>query len=259
MFGLDDRIADLAGGSWVLALLIALLLGLRHATDPDHLTAVSMLVAGDEPDGTRRARRLGLAWGLGHATTLFAFGLPVVLLGAYLPDAVQRAAELAVGIVIIAVALRLLVRWQRGYYHAHRHRHGELEHAHPHVHEHAPATDPHVRDHPRHEHRHEALGRTPRAAFGIGLVHGTGGSAGVSVLIVGSVAGDRGVAALCLAILAVGATLSMTLVSSAIGHALARGSLLRNLAAAMPALGVGGVLFGAWYALGALHAVHYPL
>jgi cytochrome c biogenesis protein CcdA len=259
MLGLDDRIADLAGGSWVLALLVALLLGLRHATDPDHLTAVSMLVAGDEPDGARRARRLGLAWGLGHATTLFAFGLPVVVFGVLLPEAAQRVAELAVGLVIIAVAARLLVRWHRGYYHVHRHRHGELEHAHPHVHEHAPATDPHVHEHPRHEHRHDAMGRTPRAAFGIGLVHGTGGSAGVSLLIVGSVAGDRGLAVLCLAILAAGATLSMALLSSAFGRALARGSLLRNLAAAMPALGVGGVLFGAWYALGALQAVHYPL
>ena len=259
MLGLDDRIAHLAGGSWLLALLVALLLGLRHATDPDHLTAVSMLVAGDEPDGARRARRLGLAWGLGHATTLFAFGLPVVLFGAYLPEAAQRAAELAVGLVIIAVAVRLLVRWHRGYYHVHRHRHGELEHAHPHAHEHAPATDPHVHDHPRHEHRHDALGCTPRAAFGIGLVHGTGGSAGVSLLIVSGVAGDRGLAALSLAILAAGATLSMALLSSAFGHALARGSLLRGFAGAMPALGVGGVLFGAWYALGALQAVHYPL
>jgi ABC-type nickel/cobalt efflux system permease component RcnA len=259
MLGLDERIADLAAGRWPLAALIALLLGLRHATDPDHLTAVSMLVAGDDPDGPRRARRLGLAWGLGHATTLFAFGLPVVLFGAYLPDAAQRGAELTVGIVIIAVAVRLLVRWRRGYYHVHRHRHGELEHAHPHVHEHAPATDPHVHDHPRHEHRHDALGRTPRAAFGIGLVHGAGGSAGVSLLIVGSVAGDSGLAALCLAILAVGAALSMALLSSALGRALARGSLLRDLAGAMPALGVGGVLFGAWYALSALQAVHYPL
>jgi hypothetical protein len=80
----------------------------------------------------------------------------------------------------------------------------------------------------------------------------------VSVLIVSGVAGDRALAALCLAILALGATLSMALLSSAFGHALARGSLLRSFAAAMPALGVAGVLFGAWYALGALQAVQYP-
>ena len=242
MFGLDDRIAELAGGSWVLAVAVALLLGLRHATDPDHLTAVSILVADDEDGGTRRARRLGLSWGLGHATTLVAFGLPVVLFGAYLPNPLQHAAELAVGVVIVALAVRLLVRWHRGYYHVHRHRHGDVEHAHPHVHEHA-----------GHDHRHHALGRTPRAAFGIGLLHGTGGSAGVSLLIVGSVAGRPEVAALCLLVLAGGAALSMAMLSAAFGYALAKGSLIQRIAAATPVLGVGGLLFGLWYALAALN------
>ena len=74
MFGLDDQIAGLgAGEAFLVVAVIAILLGLRHATDPDHLTAVSTLVAGDRAD-TRGAGRLGLAWGLGHATTLFAFG-----------------------------------------------------------------------------------------------------------------------------------------------------------------------------------------
>jgi hypothetical protein len=225
MLGVDDRIAELAGGGWLPAVLVALLLGLRHATDPDHLTAVSMLVAGEERNGARRAGRLGLAWGLGHAATLIAFGLPVALFGAYLPAAVQRGAELAVGVVIIAVALRLL----------------------------AGSRGPSPRAHRRH-----AVVRTPRAAFGIGMVHGTGGSAGVSLLIVGSVASDGGLAALCLAILAVGAMLSMALVSSAFGRMLASGALVRDVAGAMPALGIGGVLIGAWYALAALQAVRYP-
>ena len=85
MGGLDDALAGLGGGSVALALLVAVLLGLRHATDPDHLTAVATLIVSDARDGPRRARRLGLAWGLGHALTLFAFGLPVVLVGDALP------------------------------------------------------------------------------------------------------------------------------------------------------------------------------
>ena len=96
MFGLDDRIAALGTGQTLLIVVaVALLLGLRHATDPDHLTAVSTLVAGeaDETTGARRAGRLGLVWGAGHATTLFLFGLPIVLFDSYLPDAVQMAAE----------------------------------------------------------------------------------------------------------------------------------------------------------------------
>ena len=68
MFGLDDWIAELAHGEALAAVLaVALLLGLRHASDPDHLAAVSTLIASEPEDGTRRAGRLGLAWGLGHA------------------------------------------------------------------------------------------------------------------------------------------------------------------------------------------------
>ena len=83
MFGLDDWIAGLAEGEGVvLVLFVALLLGLRHASDPDHLAAVSTLIASEPEDGTRRSRTLGLAWGAGHALTLAAFGLPIVLFGA---------------------------------------------------------------------------------------------------------------------------------------------------------------------------------
>jgi high-affinity nickel permease len=64
VFGIDDWIAELAHGEGLaLVLFVALLLGLRHASDPDHLAAVSTLIASDPEDGTRRAGRLGLAWG----------------------------------------------------------------------------------------------------------------------------------------------------------------------------------------------------
>ncbi|HKG17758.1 MAG TPA: hypothetical protein VKA96_08730, partial [Solirubrobacteraceae bacterium] len=72
MAGLDERIATLGAGHGLLVVVaVAILLGLRHATDPDHLTAVSTLIASDHERGSRRAGRLGLSWGLGHATTLF--------------------------------------------------------------------------------------------------------------------------------------------------------------------------------------------
>ena len=125
MFGLDDWLAQLAHGeSLVVVLAVALLLGLRHASDPDHLAAVSTLIASDPRDGRERAGRLGLAWGLGHALTLGLFGVPVVLFGTDLPETAQRAAEAAVGLMIMFLAMRLLVRWHSGRFHAHAHRHG---------------------------------------------------------------------------------------------------------------------------------------
>src|SRR3954464_14447691 len=122
VFGLDDRIADLAqGGGLGVVLLVAVVLGLRHASDPDHMAAVSTLIASDPEDGTRRAGRLGLSWGAGHALTLALFGLPIVLLHAYLPDTLQRTAETAGGLMIMVLAIRLLMRWRRGHFHAHTH------------------------------------------------------------------------------------------------------------------------------------------
>ena len=251
MFGLDDRIAGLGGGSVAVALIAAVLLGLRHATDPDHLTAVSTLVLSDERRGGRRAAVLGLAWGLGHATTLFLFGLPVVLFGSLLPDPVQAGAEVAIGAVIVALAVRLLVRWRRGCYHVHPHRHGSVRHAHPHLHEGA-RPHPHPEEH-AHSHA-EDLGRTPLAAFGIGLVHGVGGSAGAGILLVGALPG-RAEAAGALVLFAAATALSMALVSAGFGQALARGPLLARVTTAIPALGTLSLLFGVWYALGALGAM----
>ena len=256
MSGLDDRIVDLTGGGGLaLALLAAVLLGLRHASDPDHLTAVSTLVMAGGRHGARRAARLGLSWGLGHATTLVAFGLPVVLFGDGLPAPVRRAAEVAVGVVIVALAVRLLVRWRRGCFHVHPHRHGALTHAHPHVHERAPAHDGDAAI--AHDHAHpEALGRSPLAAYGIGLVHGVAGSAGVAILLIASIP-DRTEAVLALVLFAGATAVSMAVLSSAFGRALGLGSIARRFARLAPAFGTVSLLFGAWYVLGALSAVPY--
>lgn len=248
MPGLDERLVELgADGNLLLALVVAILLGLRHATDPDHLTALSTLVLGDDERGARRAGRLGLAWGAGHALTLVAFGLPVVLVGDALPEWGQRAAEGLVAVVIVVLAARLLLRWRRGSFHAHPHEHaGGVRHAHPHVHQ-------TVHDHAlAHAHAHEeAVGRSPRAAFGIGLVHGTGGSAGVGIVLIAGI--DSGVAAgVALLLFAGGTALSMAAVSAAWGRVLVSGAVERRLASLAPVLGTAGLAFGCWYGLGVL-------
>src|SRR5215208_151855 len=133
MFGLDDQILQLSdGGSALVVLLVAILLGLRHATDPDHIAAVTTLVAGDREGAGRRAARLGVFWGLGHALTLVAFGVPVVLFERYLPEALQRGAETCVAAVIVFLAVRLLVRWRSGYFHVHAHAHAREDQDHRH-------------------------------------------------------------------------------------------------------------------------------
>lgn len=253
MFGLDEQIAELMGGGATFAVVlgVAVLLGLRHATDPDHLAAVSTLIATEPEDGKRRAARLGLAWGLGHATTLMLFGLPVVLLKSYLPGTLQRLAELLVGLMIAALAVRLLVRWRSGAFHVHEHEHGATRHRHLHPHRHD--LD--------HDHAHEPerrLGRSSWQAYAIGFVHGIGGTAGVGIVLLAAIPGEAEAVA-ALALFSVASAASMVLLSSVFGYALTRGPLLRRVMAVTPVLGVASLAFGAWYALGAAGVVTYAL
>ena len=243
MGGVDSLISGNASGHGALVvLLLAFALGLRHASDPDHLVAVSTLVADTRGRAARAAARLGFTWGAGHATSLFAFGLPIVLWRAYLPEPVQSGAETLVGVLIMSLGAWLLVRWRRGAYHVHLHAHDG--HRHVHVHSHALERD--------HEHGHAV--RTPAQAFAIGLVHGTAGSAGVAVLLIAAIP-STALACVALLVLVAGCTLSMTLLSAAVGGALNAATARRRLARAIPALGSLALAFGAWYVVAALQAI----
>jgi ABC-type nickel/cobalt efflux system permease component RcnA len=227
MLGLDDKIAGLSDGrTLAIVTLVAVVLGLRHASDPDHLAAVTTLIASDGERRARRAAVLGLSWGAGHATSLLAFGLPIVLYRAYLPEPVQASAETAVGVLIIALAAWLLVRWRRGAFRA--------------------DSNP-----PQHAHARPPAGRTPLQAYGIGLVHGMGGSAGVGVLLLASIR-DRPLAVMALVVFAFFTAVSMTIVSTGVGATLDRAAVRRWFGVAAPALGMLSLGFGVWYALAAL-------
>jgi len=234
---------------WVV-LLVSLLLGLRHASDPDHLAAVTTLIASDERKRVRKATFMGFAWGLGHGTTLILIGLPLVLLGRYMPERLQQAAEVAIGAIIVFLAVRLLLKWRRGDYHVHEHAHGEQE-AHRHLHSHADA--------PGHSHSHagEARLRTPLSAYAVGIVHGIGGSGGLTLLLLSTIP-DPSEAVAALLIFAGGTAVSMALLSTAFGFALASGPIERNFDRIAPVLGVLAAAFGVWYAAGALGVMTYP-
>ncbi|HJR52127.1 MAG TPA: hypothetical protein VJ982_00290 [Gemmatimonadota bacterium] len=221
------------------AALVAVLLGLRHATDPDHLTAVATLVLSERDRSRSRAGVLGLAWGVGHGVTLFGFGLPVVLALPLVPSGVQGIAEIAVGAAIALLSIRLLVRWKRGYFHVHAHEHGGMRHAHPHVHEgeHLPRA---------HAHPH-ARGRKLGGSFAMGLLHGLAGSAAAGLIVLAA-SPDTASRIVALAVFAAATALSMAIVSTALGQLVARGPA-RRLEAIVPAVGLAGLAFGVAYGL----------
>jgi cytochrome c biogenesis protein CcdA len=232
-----------------MVLLVSLLLGLRHASDPDHLAAVTTLIASEEKHNrAKRAGFMGLLWGLGHGTTLVLLGLPLVLAGRYLPDTVQQAAETLIGMLIVFLAVRLLVRWRRGLYHVHVHSHGDGD-THRHLHSH--------REDRTHAHGHAVSHRTPLSAYGIGLMHGVGGSGGLTLLLLSTIS-NRAEAVGALLLFAAGTAVSMAVLSTVFGLAIAGGPIARNFERVAPILGVLSLAFGAWYALGALDLVVYP-
>ncbi len=232
---------------WVV-LVVSLLLGLRHASDPDHLAAVTTLIASEAHRRARKAASMGLFWGLGHGTTLVLVGLPLVLLGQYLPERIQQAAEVAIGVIIVILALRLLTRWRRGLFHAHDHSHDGGP-SHRHLHSHADA--------PVHHHSHDTALRAPLSAYGVGLMHGIGGSGGLTLLLLSTIP-DPSEAVVALLIFATGTAVSMALLSTALGLAIATGPVARNFERVAPVLGALAAAFGVWYALGALGVVGYP-
>lgn len=226
VLGLDERIAAFGDGAsiWVVA-AISVLLGLRHATDPDHLLAVTSLAASGRERAGRGAARLGLTWGAGHGLTLCAVGIPVVVLHGLVPRPVEQGAEAAVALAIVALGVRLLRRWCRG-------RAGGAGRA---------SGRAGRRHHPP---------RTGREAFGVGLLHGLAGSAGIGVLLLAGIDSTR-LAILALLLLAASAAVSMTAFSCGLGALASRARLpLRGFL--VPALGVVGTAFGIWYGLGAL-------
>jgi hypothetical protein len=212
---LDETVTHLFEGAPLpVALLIAALLGLRHATDPDHLMAVTSLVAADGA-GTRAAARLGAFWGIGHATTLLVAGLPLILLKSTVPDWVGSGAETLVGIVIAALAARVLLRWWR------------CDRAHDHSNHHL---------------------RTPRQALAIGALHGLAGTGAVVLLLIAAIP-DPLAACAALAAFAPLSAASMAICTSGFAWTLTRPAVQPFYNAfLLPLLGACGLVFGGVYA-----------
>jgi ABC-type nickel/cobalt efflux system permease component RcnA len=232
MFGLDDWIAGFSDGAPVLVvLLVGILLGLRHATDPDHIAAMTTLVASGRERAARSAASLGAWWGVGHGITLVLFGTPILLAERFVPERVQQGAETAVAALIVFLALRLLVRWRHGYFDLHAHPHHEREH------------------------RHRV--RTPLGALGIGLVHGIGGSAGVGILLLATIPSET-VAIASLVLLALFTAVSMAIVTVGFGVTISARPVAGAANAVVPALGAASLAFGIWYAAAAWSLLYYP-
>lgn len=214
---------------------VGFFLGMRHATDPDHVIAVSTIVSRE--GSVKRASLIGAAWGVGHTVTIVLVGSTMVVFRATLPPRLGLAMELAVGLMLIFLGLRNLgglfswseehirlgatqrIGQQRGHYHSH----GDYVHAHLHTDEPAHPHDP---------------GRTPVAVLDrcfqqsdayrwlrpliVGVIHGLAGSAAIALLVLSTIS-NVGWAVAYLAVFGIGTILGMTLITVMMGSTFAYG------------------------------------
>lgn len=183
-----------------IVLALGFFLGMRHATDPDHVIAVSTIVTRHR--SPRQAALIGVAWGIGHTVTILAVGAGIILLGWVIPTRVGLSLEFSVGLMLVVLGVVTLRAGLRGVHdqvahvsgddgvtHTHPHRHGDYIHTHPH--HHAPDSHPHRGEQTplaRLDRRLGALRLYQLARpFVVGIVHGLAGSAAVALLVLATI------------------------------------------------------------------------
>jgi hypothetical protein len=200
-------------------------LGMRHATDPDHVVAVTTIVSRQR--SIRHAALIGVFWGLGHTITILVVGSAIILFGVVIPARVGLTMELSVGLMLILLGILNLsgmMRWitetltpSDYQFHSHPHGHGDYVHSHPHGH--------------RPENHGHAENATPVARmdriFGrlgiyqvvrplaVGIVHGLAGSAAVALLVLTTIRVPSW-AVLYLLVFGIGTVAGMMLITAAI-------------------------------------------
>jgi high-affinity nickel-transport protein len=183
-------------------LFLGFFLGMRHATDADHVVAIATIVSRER--SLAGSALIGAAWGVGHTITVMAVGAAIILFGVVIPPKLGLSMEFAVGIMLVLLGILTLTGMGRavGAAHAHAHAavpgghaldlhdhlhaHGDYVHRHPHGHD--PAAHGHAEEHtPLARLDRSGLGRIAfyqwLRPFAVGLVHGLAGSAAVALMV----------------------------------------------------------------------------
>lgn len=214
---------------------LGLLVGMRHATDPDHVVAVTTMLSRERRISA--AIRIGVIWGTGHTVTVLAVGAAIIVFKVGIPVRLGLAMEFAVAIVLILLGLgaaKNLLRRGFGWFfptrgqmivHSHSHSHGRRMHRHPHVHQHTKAGVSECMEMALNGHDHHvpvrfmpglATRHPMLRAFGVGLVHGLAGSAAIALLVLSAIPSPLW-ATIYLIIFCVGVIIGMGLITTAIG------------------------------------------
>jgi ABC-type nickel/cobalt efflux system permease component RcnA len=179
--------------SFLSIIAVGFFLGMRHATDPDHVIAVTTIVSRQR--NLLKAAMTGIFWGIGHTLTIFVVGTLIILFDVVIPARIGLSMELSVGLMLIILGVMNIVSFVRSarsispqnseLIHRHPHSHGDYVHSHPHGHD--PDAHPHNANQTPLTWLDRLFGRIglyqQLRPLIVGIVHGLAGSAAVALLI----------------------------------------------------------------------------
>ena len=221
---------------------LGLLFGLKHATEVDHVVAVSTIVS--QHRNVFRSAVVGGLWGIGHSASLLIVGALVLTLKIAIPESISSWLEFAVALMIIGLGGNAL--WhalrRKSDLHRHEHSHDGVSHIHVHFHDQQTQHQPHR----VHSHVVNSVGLKPLL---IGTMHGLAGSGALTLLVLTQIK-SAWLGLLYLAIFGLGSIVGMLIMSGLIGLPFALSSrklsgLHHRLQTAAACL---SIVFGLWYA-----------
>ena len=210
----------------IAVILLGFFLGMRHATDPDHVIAVSTIVSRQR--APRQAALIGVLWGLGHTFTIFLVGAIIILFGVVIPPRVGLTMEFSVAVMLVILGvlnLTGILRWltdtltpgQNGATYTHPHVDGDYVHSHSHGH--APGAHGHPEDATPQRRLDKTFGQLgfyhSLRPLVVGVVHGLAGSAAVALLVLTTIRNPRWAIAYLL-VFGVGTIVGMMLITIAL-------------------------------------------
>jgi ABC-type nickel/cobalt efflux system permease component RcnA len=234
---------SLASLSAFAVLGLGFLFGLKHATEVDHIVAVSTIVS--EHGNVLRSALVGGLWGIGHTLSLVIVGAVVLMLRVTIPESVSNWLEFGVALMIIGLGASAIFRAlrRRADVHVHQHSHDDVSHIHIHFHEHGTE---HARPVTAHSHAISRIGIKPLL---VGAMHGLAGSAALTLLVLTQIE-STALGLLYLCVFGIGSVLGMLLMSGLIGlpFALTARRLSHLHYGVQAGAGAFSVAFGLWYA-----------
>jgi ABC-type nickel/cobalt efflux system permease component RcnA len=220
----------------LVVLGLGLFLGLKHATDADHIVAVTTFVS--ESKSVLRSCGIGVFWGIGHTLSLALAGLIVIVFKVSIPKSLEARLEFVVALMLVALGARVLIRTLRGKIELHGHAHsysGIVSHSHLPLHT---GSEDCAHDHVGWAH----LGLRPLL---VGMVHGAAGSSALMLLVLSTIRSPLE-AFLYVLVFGFGSVLGMLLISCFVALPLhwAKGRMATGYKPIQLAAGLFSCLFG---------------